>query len=366
MTTVIAVFCQPEPSRGKLLVYWLLFAGFALPALVGIGHNRSTRSPLAIAFAGSILALIIGLRFEVGGDWGAYERMFQMAHRAPLDQIIARGDPAYQFVNWCVERIGADIWLVNLICSAIFTWGLVRFAWTQASPWTVMIVAIPYLVIVVAMGYTRQGVAIGILMGGLASLLRNGSVLKFSLYVFVAALFHKTAIVGLLLVLVSTRRNLLSNIILVLGVLLLLYDALIAESLDSLMRNYVDARYASEGAAVRVAMSAIPGVFFLVWRRRFGFSPIEDAIWRNFTYAVFFLVFLLAILPSSTVVDRLALYLLPLQLAIIARLPGYVFKGDSARFLIIFYAFAIQWVWLNFANHASYWLPFQFYPIGGG
>jgi hypothetical protein len=226
-----------------------------------------------------------------------------------------------------------------------------------------MLVAIPYLVIVVAMGYTRQGVAIGILMAGLASLLRGASIPKFALYVCVAALFHKTAIVALLLVLVSARRNLFLNVLFVFVALAVLYDALVAESVDELVRNYIEQRYESQGALIRVSMSVVPAVIFLAARRHFGFRPNEDILWRNFAYAALLLVVLLGVLPSSTVVDRLALYVLPLQLAIIARLPDYLLKSGYARILVVAYACAIQFVWLNYAANAEAWLPFQFYPM---
>jgi hypothetical protein len=332
-------------------------------ALVEKNDQRGDRSPLMLALGGSVIALIIGLRFEVGGDWFAYERMLAYARFATLTESIGQGDPAYQLLNWITQRIGAGVWLVNLVCGMLFSWGLVRFARTQANPWAVMLVAIPYLVIVVAMGYTRQGVAIGILMAGLASLLRGASIPKFALYVCVAALFHKTAIVALLLVLVSARRNLFLNVLFVFVALAVLYDALVAESVDELVRNYIEQRYESQGALIRVSMSVVPAVIFLAARRHFGFRPNEDILWRNFAYAALLLVVLLGVLPSSTVVDRLALYVLPLQLAIIARLPDYLLKSGYARILVVAYACAIQFVWLNYAANAEAWLPFQFYPM---
>lgn len=355
---------QPLLRAGQLLVYWLLLSGFALGGLTERRDERGSRSPLLLAIAGSILAVIIGLRFKVGGDWASYEDMFSYARYAPLERVLAKGDPAYQLLNWGVQRLGAEIWLVNLTCGVIFSWGLVRFARTQANPWAVMLVAIPYLVIVVAMGYSRQGVAIGVMMGGLAALLRGASIPKFALYIMVAALFHKTAIVALLLVLVSARRNLFLNLIFVLAALAVLYDVLVVESVDTLMLNYVDARYNSQGALVRLAMSLVPAILFLAARKQFAFRREEDVLWRNFAYAALILAMLLAVSPSSTVVDRLALYVLPLQLAIIARIPDHLLKFTAARLLVVAYVVAIQFVWLNYATHAEYWLPFQFYPVG--
>ena len=79
---------------------------------------------------------------------------------------------------------------------------------------------------------------------------------------------------------------------------------------------------------------------------------------------------LLFALPSSTAVDRLALYIIPLQLVVLSRVPDAFPSRDGGRNVqllvtIILYSAAIQFVWLTFANHAEFWLPYQFYPLLG-
>ena len=72
---------------------------------------------------------------------------------------------------------------------------------------------------------------------------------------------------------------------------------------------------------------------------------------------------------SSTVVDRLALYLIPLQIFVLSRLPeSFPNKGRANSQLVIaviFYSCAIQFTWLSFADHAESWLPYQLYPLFG-
>ena len=158
-------------------------------------------------------ALMIGLRFEVGADWPTYKLMFSYAGYADLGRVLAIGDPGYQFLNWAVRQLDVEIWLVNLICAGIFAWGLFRFAQVQPNPWLAVLVAVPYLILVVAMGYTRQAVAIGILMAGLAAVHRGASTLRFAVYVALASLFHKTAVVALPLVVFSSEKNKVVNIV---------------------------------------------------------------------------------------------------------------------------------------------------------
>jgi hypothetical protein len=58
----------------------------------------------------------------------------------------------------------------------------------------------------------------------------------------------------------------------------------------------------------------------------------------------------------------MALYTFPLQLAVLARVP-IAFPQQGARTAVIFYALLVQLVWLNFAGHAEYWVPYRLFPF---
>lgn len=310
-----------------------------------------------------ITAMMIGFRFEVGADWTAYKLIFRSAGIYDLDRVLMAGDPGYQLLNWIVHGIGAELWLVNLVCGVIFSWGLVKFATAQRQPWLTVLVAVPYLVIVVAMGYTRQGVAIGILMAGLGSRLQGGSLLRFAAYVAIAGLFHKTAVVAFPLVALASERSKLINFLASIAMGVLLYDVFLAESVDRFVRNYIVEQYASEGAAIRVAMSIIPAALFLMNQDRFRFREGERLIWRNFSLAAVALLVLLFLSPSSTAVDRIALYIIPLQLAVLSNFPGLFTSWRFGTLLVILYSFAVQFIWLEFARHSQFWVPYQVYPL---
>jgi hypothetical protein len=344
-----------------LIVYWLIFSYFTTGSLLRRENERG--SPLSYAFLaiGALLvAIMIGLRYKVGGDWFAYQRMYSFVQIASFRQVLDLGDPAYQFLNWFAGEVGAGFWLVNLICGAIFAWGLLAFARTQPNPWLAILIAVPYLVIVVAMGYSRQGVAIGILMAGLAQLLRGSTILKFLVYATLAALFHRTAIVLIPLVILAGVRSRLLNLVLALALGFVFYDLFFSGAADRFIESYIGAKYNSEGAAVRIAMSVFPAAIFLLARRRFALPHIEDRLWRNFSLAAFVFLTLLFVLPSSAAVDRLALYIMPMQMAILSRVP-LAFRVGIAKFLIVLYSFAVQFVWLNYADNAREWVPYHSY-----
>ena len=346
--------------------YWLLFGLIAIGAAIKRPvYDRVVRDDPFLLIVFGVVALMIGLRFHVGGDWWTYTRYYSFASMASFDRIIKLDDPGYQLLNWIVAQTGAGIWLVNLVCGALFSWGLFRLVRLEPYPWLSLLIAVPYLIIVVAMGYSRQGVAIGILMAGIAGLQRNGSILRYAIYVAVAALFHRTAIVGLPLLLLGGQRSWAINLLIGVGGTILLYDVFLANSIDRFVNNYVTDEMTSQGALIRLAMCLVPAMLFLLFRRRLGFVPAEEHIWRNMSYATIVLAAAFLVGLPSTAIDRLALYLLPLQLAVLPRIAGTLVAVQSAKLLIIVYSLAIQFVWLNYAAHSAYWLPYRVYSFDG-
>jgi hypothetical protein len=348
-----------------VLVYWLLFAYFAIGATVEQPRDiRGQRPDFLLRFGGAVITVLIGFRYHVGGDWMPYEWMFDHAQYGTLANMPSIADPGYYAVNLFVRWVGADLWLVNLICGTIFSWGLIRFAEAQPRPWLAVTVAIPYLVIVVAMGYTRQAVSIGLIMAGLTSYLKSGSVLRFVGYVLLAATFHKTAVVALPLVALANERGRLVSILITVAMTYLLYSFFLSPSVDRFVNHYVGTRYSAQGAAIRVAMSVVPAVLFLLRSRTLGFTELERRVWRNLSVAALGFLVLLFVLPSSAVVDRLALYTIPLQLVVLSR-PRSTFATEGlGKALVIAYAAAVQFTWLNFAVFARLWVPYRFWPFG--
>ena len=342
-----------------MLPYWLLLGYFAAGSMLirPPAPGRRTGSSLLI-FGSVLIALAIGLRYEVGADWETYKFLFSYAGYADLARVLKIGDPGYQLLNWAVQRIGAGIWVVNLVSGAIFSFGLFRFARSQPDPWLAFVVAFPYLVVVVAMGYTRQAVATGILMAGLAALQRGASIPRFAVYVAAAALFHKTVVIVLPLVIFASQRSRLLNLLAGIAGSILLYDIFLSSSVEGFVRNYIETEYNSQGALIRVVMNLVPAVALFMFRRRLRFNPVELRMWTYFALAAIAMPFALFILPSTTVVDRLSLYLMPLQVAVLPRLTGLLKGRILGRFLIMVYAALVLFVWLNFAIHAEYWIPY--------
>jgi hypothetical protein len=352
--------------------YWLMFIFPAAAALAARGKvvaypqmNAHPKWSLGWLLTGLTIALLVGLRVEVGGDWFNYFHYLEDVHDASFAELFSLPDPAYQLVNWISVKFGLDIFGVDVICGAIFAAGLVHFCRHLPRPWLALAVAVPYLVIVVAMGYTRQGVALGLAMLGLSALERR-STLWFVIWVFLGATFHKSAVLLLPIAALANTRNRYWTLLWVGVVTVVAYVLLLQAQAERLYVNYVEAQYESQGAMVRLLMNALPAVIFLVAQKRFGMSRQATALWRWFSLMSLALLGVLLATPASTAVDRIALYMLPLQLVVFARLPSVLMGRRGSALIgtgvVLLYYGAVLFVWLNFASHSQYWLPYRFLP----
>jgi len=356
----------PPGRRASMIPYWALFSTFAALALASGGRAGRYPAAAALMVAASIVAGMIGLRDQVGADWANYVSHYERVGYLSLRTVITQGDPGYYLVNWIANRAGLGLWAVNLFCGIVFSAGLFSFARTLPQPWLAIVVAVPYLVIVVAMGYSRQGVAIGFVLLGLAALNR-GSFPTLIFWILVGTAFHKTALIMLPMVALANARSRVPTLFAVAALSIILYFLFVDSGLDSLMATYFNEAQDSEGAAVRVAMNAIPALLLLVNARRLDFSATTHRLWLIFALAALMLVPALFLLPSSTLVDRLALYLIPLQLFVYAFLPAAWGKPERPSRIvtlgIVAYSATVLFVWLNFASHSEQWVPYRFYPI---
>jgi hypothetical protein len=345
--------------------YWILFlisAYLAISRLRTIQQSSMTpnynRWPISWRAMFFLLVMMIGFRHEVGGDWLAYINNMENPEDFALD-------PASHLLNWLAMETGGGIYLVNLISAIFFSLGLVVFCRDQPRPWLALTIAVPYLITVVAMGYTRQGVAIGLAMMAIVEL-GHGSIIRFVFWVAFAATFHKSAVILVPLAILANSKRRLFTLIWVTVTTFVLFALLLKEALDNLISGYIGDEYESSGAAIRVAMNAVPAVLFLVYRNRFQLTKEQRSFWTWMALSALLLVVALKLSPSSTAVDRVALYWIPLQLFVLSRLPNILGRhnGKNAFWvnILVAYSATVLFVWLVYGDYSVYWLPYQFYP----
>lgn len=352
-----------------MLPYWFLFF---LGTFFTITHLRPVVLPIRDGIWSAqwwmifvFLVLMIGMRHEVGTDWTTYIMHINDAKGVSIVDSLDQKDLAYFFLNW-IGTFWGGIYLVNTICAVLYAWGLIVFCRSQPLPWLALTVAIPFLVIVVAMGVTRQGTAIGIAMLALVEL-GKGRVLRFALWIALAALFHKSAIILVPLAVLADTKHKFWSVVWVSITVVLLFILLVQDALDNLLYLYMGRKMESSGAAIRVIMNALPALIFLLFRHKFALPRLQQRFWTWLSLSALLLVVVLSVSPSSAAVDRIALYWIPLQLFVLSRLPiAFGNRPGNKNIwigLVLVYSASVMFVWLTFAAHAYAWLPYQWYPL---
>ena len=342
-----------------MLAYWLLFLLPAVAALQPLRCNVRVRRLGYVVF-GIIAILMIGFRYEVGGDWDSYLRYLEMAKGLSLLKAMMISEPAYMAINWLAANAGLGITGVNLIGGGLFIFGLLRFSSQQPLPWLGVVVATPFLLIVVGMGYSRQAIALGIVLWAF-SIWNHKNFIKYTSLIFFAALFHKSAIVLFLLGLFINKHNLIAKWLLIVPLLVVISLVLfVNDSFKSQFNAYVIAQsYHSEGALVRVLMNGVPAIILFLLNKQF--KQFEDyRLWQLVSLAS--LLSIPAAMILSTFIDRFALYLAPLQMVVYCRL-ATIMRDNLCRSFVIFITIItytiVLFVWLNYASHAEYWIPYS-------
>jgi hypothetical protein len=209
------------------------------------------------------------------------------------------------------------------------------------------------------MGYMRQAAAIGFLMYGFTNLVKQ-RVLIYLLLVLFAGLVHKTAFIFVALVFFLPGSSKISY---GLGVGLLigmLGGAYLFEQVDILVLNYVINTMDSGGAQIRTLMNLPPALIFFANRRKWNLKYKDGWLWGIF--AIISIILVPLVFVASTAVDRIALYLIPLQLVVWARFPELVngkMRRTSAILIIAIYYASVQFTWLMYGAHAYCWVPYD-------
>jgi hypothetical protein len=311
-----------------------------------------------------LLVSFIGLRHEVGSDWKTYLEHIDLLRYVEFHEFWQYGDPAYALLNWIGSNIFGDVYFVNTICAILFCSGLFAFAWSQPRPWLVLMISFPYLILVVSMGYTRQGVAIGLLLLAFVALTK-GSLLRFVFWVVVAALFHKSVLIFLPMAAFSVTKK---KLFVLAGIFItssLAFYILILEGADTYVSSYVASDYDSAGAVFRIALNVMPAIIYCIFQKRFDLEQHMQQFWLWVSITALLLVPLLYFSPSTTLIDRFSLYWIPLQLFVLGRLPD-IFDSTGRHsslwvLSVIVYSGSVLYFWLNFADHASFWVPYRLY-----
>lgn len=332
-------------------------------AFAGRGGARKQIYPVVLLS----LFLFSGFRYQVGCDWSGYYFEYTAAADFDWSTLTSIRDPVWWAILAWVNESGLPYPITNAISSAVFFAGVHVLARRQPDPLGFLVLLFPILIINMPMSGIRQGAAIGLMCIAFTAFI-DGRPLKYAIWVVLAAGFHTSALIFLLLLPVATGRYTRGR--LMLAAILALPGAYFLASSDAAeiaTSRYFDTGVDAVGAAFRVGILGLSALYFFILVRRKWMSAFPgDYNLASIGAIGMALAFLLV--PISTVIgDRFGYYLIPIQTMIFARIPFLPFRRNAALhsaapYLGLLLVFTV-WSQLSWHFEQCY-IPYQTWIFG--
>jgi hypothetical protein len=340
-----------------MFTYCFVLTDLFISALISSNQEfcRWRRAKFVLAFLNAlILALFIGLRDEVGGDWESYATILQN-YCWPFSMatwVLLPIEPGYLSLDIFSNFFGGGLYLVNFICAAIILMCLIKYSsLMEVNPNLVLFLAAPYILFVVGMNYSRQSVAISISFVALAYLTKGKTRAFYSL-ALLAVCFHFTAAT---LIVFTPFRNKFYRIFafmaagLIFSFVLFRYPVYLQgnESLDS------------KGVWLRMSMLVLGVIMFIVQRRHWKHSSNAYRIFKK--SSVIIVCLLVLSFEYSTIADRIGLYFMFLYITV----AGNAMRYSPRHFKILNMAlvtgvtYGVFFVWFGMSSAAALWVPYK-------
>ena len=118
-----------------MFIYWLVFF-LAVFCLLSFGKRLPQQQKAPLYWLTFLCVLMVGFRFEVGCDWGAYLERFYKAGIVNdwRSLMYISTDVGYAILNVLAYESVGNVWGVNLAAGIVCLLGLARFSMAQPAP----------------------------------------------------------------------------------------------------------------------------------------------------------------------------------------------------------------------------------------
>lgn len=342
-----------------MIAYIILYAFITILALT-LWIIKSPKNNIIIyiwrIFSLFILVLFVGFRYKVGGDWSGY-LIHYLNLKVDNFSDLQQWDPGYVIIELLSKYLDLGIYGVNTICAILFFYGFNYFIKSLRINFSfALLISFPYLIMVVVNGYTRQGVAVGLVMAMYGAIYKNDDA-KALLFYIVSILFHKTAMVAGLIILLNRKINF--KLIFLFFIATFVFGLIFLDQGIIMVKYYLINKMQSGGAFFRISLNVFAGALFMVFHKKWK-KCFDDYDIVKYLSVVSFVVFVFTLISGATTVgDRVLLYFYPLQIIVFYRLFILV-KSKALYFIFLLLCYwGVLLIWLHFATHRMFWIPYD-------
>lgn len=349
------------PSHHAMIPY---FALLLLPSVFAL-FNTQRLSRLLWWFTYIVFVLFIGLRFEIGPDWPQYKFIHSTLAYVDFWDVAMQAEPLSYLLFWLSQHLGFEVYLSNVVAAIIVMTGVFSFARRTANPWVAVIAATPYFIIVMGMSGVRQAMAAGIVLFLFAHWERFSFISR-GFYILFAGLFHTSALINNIFLVIKMRIPLRYKVIL--GILILsitLYISfrisLYSENIVRYQQLYLGNSLVEEsfGSLYHIAMIVFPAFLGFLFRRRIMPNIHSHSLLYFGMYAALSIIMINFF--SSTAASRLTIYLYFVPMMVYPALIHMYRRRTQLALtsLLITVHAAILAVWFTLGNHSFAYVPYK-------
>lgn len=313
------------------------------------------------------LFMFSAFRYQVGCDWSGYYFQYLAASNIDWSFITSSREPIWWAILGWMQDLGLPYPVANIISSALFFIGVHMLARRQPDPLGFLVLLFPILIINMPMSGIRQGAAIGLICIAITAFIDRRPI-RFALWVVLAAGFHVSALVFLLLLPLTTGRY--TNARLLLAAILAVpgaYFLATSGAGELATSRYIDTDREAFGAIFRVGILGLTAFYFFFFvQKKWMQSFPQDYSLASIGAIGMLLMFLLLPL-SSIIADRFGYYLIPIQTMIFARLPFLPFRSNKSLHAALPYLglLLVFFVWTQISGHFQQcYVPYDSWMFG--
>ena len=317
------------------------------------------------------LIIVVGFRKEVGGDWSIYQfnyNWLQDNNFSLLEYLkIRKKEYLFEIIFFVSQKYNLTIYFVNFLCALISFIFLYPFLKYNHDRYLALLICFPILIVVGFMGFTRQGVACSIIFFSILQLFKK-QYLKYFLCILIASFFHISALVFILFVFpfLKYSKNIYFILIILIPLIFIIFYFQF-DKLEDLKDIYIGAgrfkKYYENpvGAIYRVLLIVIPALIYLLFNKKMTNNLHERNIMLFFS--IFVLITSIILFHNYvTLLDRFFYYFIFISVYVFTRLVYLINNYYIIYFMkmsIILVYGLILFVWLVYANHSSFWIPYD-------
>ena len=343
-----------------MLPYLILYAFFVAWWIFDLTGDKNLKWIISV-FVFLVALIFIGLRHEVGGDWGDYLMWYKVIEEEGANIF----EPGYNMLNKLSALLGGGIYLVNIISLII----IILLFWKSSKIINLSIpifclLIFPHHILIVIMGYSRQAIAVSFTFYAVIELLVNRRKLYFMLLITIAILFHYSAFSAFALLFI-VRKTFSIKLIILMMFITFISLLLNISKLEPLLEYYINpqSKMVSHGALVRLLIWTSILCLVIMFKSRLSLILRYGINWYGLFLGYLICVLLLSNNIMTVLVDRFLLYFYLIPYLGLSSILYNIRNNTSvygvAMWGCVISSLLISVVWLGLAIHKRGWVPYS-------